>query len=275
VSTTFVRGFELLRRAVRGVLPFSLYLGLARWVDYSYVIRNMGVGNFLHLRRLLLPLQAASSGPVHVRVGGIRYPILVRPGTTDALELIHTCVREVYGKSLPPGEVRLIVDAGANIGTTTVWYLNRFPEATVIAIEPDENNFRLLAENCRPYGSRVILIQAAIWPRDGEILRIIGSDNANSISVAAGSANGADGCPSISMNHLLELTPLRTVDIFKCDIEGAELDLFAHGADRWLPSVRNIAIEIHSPECGQAVFSATARLGFSQMRYREIYVLQR
>jgi FkbM family methyltransferase len=275
MRTPVVRGLEVLRRTVRGAVPWPLYVGLARGVDYAYVIRNMGVRNFLHLRRLLPPLQAASTAPVPVRVGGIKYPILVRPGTTDADELIHTCIREVYGKFLPRDEVRLIVDAGANIGNTTVWYLNRFPAATVIAIEPDENNFRLLAENCRPYGTRAIPIQAAVWPRDGEILRIIESDSANSISVAAGLANGAGGCPSISMNHLLELTPLRTVDIFKCDIEGAELDLFAQGADQWLPSVRNIVIETHSPECREAVLSATARLGFSHLRYREIYVLQR
>jgi FkbM family methyltransferase len=275
VPHAFVRVLELLRRAIRGVLPRALYSGLASGVDYGYAIRNMGVRNFLHLRRLLPPPQLPSSEPVQVRVRGIRYPILVRPGTTDPGELIHTCVREVYGKFLPSGEVRLIIDAGANIGSTTVWYLNRFPEATVIAVEPDENNFRLLEENCRPYGSRAIPIQAAVWPRDGETLRIIESDSANSISVGTGMPNGAGGCPSISMNGLLALTEYRTIDIFKCDIEGAELDLFGSGSDQWLPSVRSIAIEIHSPECQLAVSSATAGLGFSHLRYREIHVLQR
>lgn len=44
-----------------------------------------------------------------------------------------------------------IIDAGANIGLTSVYLANRFPNARILALEVDQQNFELLAENARPY----------------------------------------------------------------------------------------------------------------------------
>jgi FkbM family methyltransferase len=145
----------------------------------------------------------------------------------------------------------------------------------VIAVEPDESNYSLLEQNCRPYGKRAILLRAAVWSRDDEVLEIVGSEEACGISVAPGTTATAVACPSISMTSLLRLIPDQRADILKCDIEGAELQLFGEGVQEWLPLVRYIAIELHTPECHRAVFSATAPFGFSCQRYRNIYFLQR
>jgi FkbM family methyltransferase len=255
--------------------PLALYRVGAQALDSYYIVRNMGPTGFLKFRPLLRSTQLSSNGPVPIRVGGISHAIYVRPGTTDAAQIVHSCIRQIYGQFLPAGPVRFIVDAGANIGDSTVWYLNRFPEATVVAIEPDPENFRLLEKNCRPYGTRAILIQAALWHNDEDVLRMVDSTMAiaRSVSKAAG-YNGAE-CRCISVAGLLKLSSSGQIDIFKCDIEGAELELFAYGSNEWLPRVRNIAIELHTPECRQAVFSATSKLGFSSLRYRELYVFAR
>jgi FkbM family methyltransferase len=275
-STAAVRVTEILRRTVRGLTPFALYRVGAQVVDGIYIVRNMGLGGFLKFRPLLRSTQTSPAAePLPVRVGGIEHSIYVRPGTTDPAQIVHSCIREIYGQFLPPGPVRLIVDAGANIGDSTVWYLNRFPEATVIAIEPDPENFRMLEKNCRPYGDRAVLIQAALWHNDEDVLRMVDSTMAIAKSVSKGAGdNGAD-CRCISVASLLKLSSSGQIDIFKCDIEGAELELFSNGSEEWLPRVRNIAIELHTPECRQTVFSATSRLGFSSLQYRELYVFAR
>ena len=40
------------------------------------------------------------------------------------------------------------MDAGASIGDTTAWFLSKFLSATVIALEPDSENYALLRKNC-------------------------------------------------------------------------------------------------------------------------------
>lgn len=274
-ATAVVRLTELLRRAVRGITPFGVYRTGAQLLDSFYIARNMGLGGFLKFRPLLRNSGSTASEPIPVRVRGIRYPVYVRPGTTDPAQIVHSCIRKIYAKFLPPDPVRLIVDAGANIGDSTVWYLNRFPDATVIAIEPDPENFKMLEQNCRPYGDRAVLIQAALWHNDDDVLRMVDAsmESAKSVSKAPGDSEFA--CHCVSVQNLLKRSSSERIDIFKCDIEGSELGLFSHGAEEWLPRVRNIAIELHTPECRDTVFAATSGQGFSRLRYRELYVFAR
>jgi FkbM family methyltransferase len=274
-STSAVKVIEILRQTVRGLTPPALYRVGAQLLDETCIVRNMGLTGFLKFRRLLRNTETSSNEPLPIRVGGITHPIYVRPGTTDAAQILHSCIREIYGQFLPPDPVRLIIDAGANIGDSTVWYLSRFPEATVIAIEPDPDNFRMLEKNCRPYGDRAVPIQAALWPNDGDVLRMVDSTMAISKSVSKTPGDTGFDCRCVSLRSLLKLSSSGQVDIFKCDIEGSELELFSDGSDEWLPLVRNIAIELHTPECRQAVFSVTSRLGFSSLRYRELYIFAR
>ena len=84
---------------------------------------------------------------VEVSVPGIKHPLFLRLKTSDI---------EVYGKIFAGQEYRfealkqpkVIVDAGANIGLASVFFANAFPEATIIAIEPEETNFTLLKKKC-------------------------------------------------------------------------------------------------------------------------------
>jgi hypothetical protein len=48
----------------------------------------------------------------------------------------------------------------------------------------------------------------------------------------------------------------------KIDIEGAELELFSSGTDRWLDLVDNIVIELHGKKCSEAFFKAIDGRGF-------------
>ena len=67
-----------------------------------------------------------------------------------------------------PGEKNIgrIIDCGANIGCSAFYLLSKYPDAELIAIEPDEGNFRLLQKNLEPFGERARALQAAVWSRD-------------------------------------------------------------------------------------------------------------
>jgi hypothetical protein len=52
-----------------------------------------------------------------------------------------------YGRLAQTDNAPLIVDAGASIGASAVYFASSFPKAQVVAIDPDPGNFQLLTAN--------------------------------------------------------------------------------------------------------------------------------
>ena len=63
----------------------------------------------------------------------------------------------------------LVIDCGANIGLSTLYFLTRFPNAHLIALEPDPDNFKMLARNTAAFSDRVTLLQAAVWNKNARL----------------------------------------------------------------------------------------------------------
>src|SRR5436190_21998125 len=83
-------------------------------------------------------------------LAGIRHPVYVRIGTTDLSVLKQVLVERQYDFSLPVTP-KVIVDAGANIGLSAVFFANKYPAAVIFAIEPEESNFKVLEKNVSAY----------------------------------------------------------------------------------------------------------------------------
>jgi FkbM family methyltransferase len=165
-----------------------------------------------------------------------------------------------------------VIDAGAYIGDSTAWYLTKFPEARVIAVEPDPENFRLLEMNCKPYGERVRLVRAALWSKTR---RLDLKHTSAWDSVQVGESDGSNECQGVSIPELMQSQGISTVDILKLDIEDAELGLFSSDCDSWLRQIRAIVMEIHSRSSLEAVVAATERQHFSHKVYRNLHFFSR
>ena len=61
-------------------------------------------------------------------------------------------LEEAYRAELAAGRLPVIVDCSANIGLSALWFARRFPHATIIAIEPDTDNFAMLQANTAHVG---------------------------------------------------------------------------------------------------------------------------
>jgi FkbM family methyltransferase len=259
---------ERMRRTVRSLLPRQAYHPLAKMLDASFCLSKLGFAEFCRLYAL------SQSGPhiagkiAKLTIPTLLHPIYIRPGSTDLDEVIQSTVRQAYGHCLPSSPVRIIIDAGANMGDTTAWYLSKFPEARVIALEPDPENFRLLELNCRPYGDRATLLCAALW---GETGRLSLKHTGKCDGVSVHEWDGNNDCQGISMPDLLQSQGLSQVDILKIDIEDGERALFSATQDGWIEHVRTIAIEIHSPPSLEAVKTVTRRHNFSHRLYRNLH----
>jgi FkbM family methyltransferase len=263
---------EVLRCAARKVIPRPIYtIGVGTLNGVSCLVK-VGYKNTLLLRNA----ERGTCGAQEVRfeLPQLRHPFYVRTGTTDASGIVQNIVREEWGAFLPREPVRFIVDAGANCGDTTAWYLSKFPQATVVALEPDPENYAMLRKNCQPYGSRAVLLNAALWSSDARLtVRSAMTPVAVSVDEADGDAQG--GCEGISMPQLLRRINTHTIDILKVDIEGAELQLFSNHPEEWLPHIRCLTVETHGAKELEAVYTAVRPYGYINKTYRNTHIFMR
>ncbi len=184
----------------------------------------------------------------------------IRLGTTDVDAFEHVFINEEYGFSLqcPP---KIIVDVGANIGLSAIYFARRFPEATIIALEPDPANFKMLEKNAERY-PKIIPIHAALWNSDGSI-EVYDSGRGSWGMRVKEHAPGPDTVrvPSITLNTLLDKHGISTVDLLKVDIEGAECEVL-QDAHAWIDRIGTMCIELHDrfrEGCSEAFERATVK----------------
>lgn len=130
--------------------------------------------------------------------------------------------------SLGQSEARLIVDCGASIGASVVYFAKTFPDARIIALEPEPANFSLLVQNSAPFGDRVTAWDKAIASTPGPVR--LTDPGLGEWGYRAGAS--ADGrllaeVAAVTIDDVLESAPETKPFVLKVDIEGAEADLFA------------------------------------------------
>ncbi len=142
----------------------------------------------------------------------------------------------------------LIVDAGANIGASVVYFLNMFDNSFVFSIEPEKENGRLLETNTASYPNK-INFHGAISDCDGDLALVdpgLSDWGFRTASVEEIPPEKRIIVPGISPQTILShpkvahTTPL----IFKVDIEGGESRLF-DGDTSWMNKFPLIIIELH------------------------------
>jgi FkbM family methyltransferase len=142
----------------------------------------------------------------------------------------------------------LIIDAGANIGASVVYFLETFDSSIVYAIEPDKANFEILEMNTRRLTNK-INFHGAVSSADGELaLEDPGQSDwgFRTRPIIDGKTLSQKVVRSISPATILgdprlaDAIPL----IFKIDIEGAESDLFS-GDTSWIGRFPLLIIELH------------------------------
>jgi FkbM family methyltransferase len=142
-------------------------------------------------------------------------------------------------------ESPLIVDAGANIGLATLFFKHRYPDARILAFEPEPETFAMLQRNVSGnHLSDVSLFQLALG-RDNGSVRLQGSPG----NLATTTLEGVWDDPLT--DSLVEAARLSSfidepVDMLKLDIEGAEQavleDLVAASK---LHLIREMVVEYH------------------------------
>lgn len=194
-------------------------------------------------------------------VGALKEPITLRPRSSDAAVFYEVFLKDLYGVRLDfvPD---VIVDAGANVGMTSIYFANLYPSARIIALEPIVSNFEVLLENTKGY-TNIECLNVGLWSHKSELSFHGEAGKEWGYEVRERTSPSEGTITAIGMRELLEDLDLEAVDVLKIDIEGSEREVFdAADCDQWLSRVRALFIEIHDRKRGggsKAVFGALSR----------------
>jgi FkbM family methyltransferase len=207
-------------------------------------------------------LRRKSSGArqtIHrLRLKSLQHPLCLREGRSDPFFFGQIFLDQEFAP-IRGLDVATVIDLGGNAGLSSVWFLNIFPRARVIAIEANPANYPSLDANLQPYGDRATVVKGGVWWRRTSLALVRGRDEGDaSVREAVPGDNPADLMEGWDIPALMERAGFPHIDLLKIDIEGAEVDLLLKNAERWLPLVRNLSIELHGPECEAALERALA-----------------
>jgi FkbM family methyltransferase len=135
----------------------------------------------------------------------------------------------------------LIVDAGANIGASAVWFATLFPKSKLVAIEPAPGNCELLKRNCAGFDFE--LFAGGISSDDGTMYLTDPGCGDWAFRVVE---EGSIEVPVYSASKIVEdqVRKLAVPFICKIDIEGGEDHLFRTNTD-WVDRFPLLIVELH------------------------------
>lgn len=144
---------------------------------------------------------------------------------------------EIYKQSLH--DKPFIIDCGANIGLSVIYLKQNYPDAQIIAFEPDEQNFELLSKNIESFGFKdVVLREEAVWIADTTLQ--FSNQGSMGSKVVSGPGVNFKEVAAVRLKNFLD----RKIDFLKIDIEGAEYRVVNDLGDN-LRFVQNLFIEYH------------------------------
>lgn len=196
---------------------------------------------------------------VAVKCDRILYPIYLRLRTTDISLFEEIIVNPEY-EFESSREPAVVVDAGANIGLTSVYFANRYPQAKIISIEPETSNYSMLTKNTAAYPN-IVPVQAALWKADTFVsLSDPGSGNWGfQTGESKGSVTSGSTVRGLTVDTLMREQSVDYIDVLKIDIEGSEKEVFESCAP-WIDCVGILIVELHDrwkSGCSRNVYSAT------------------
>lgn len=198
----------------------------------------------------------------------LAFPIFCRALSSDLYAYNQIFIEMEYDCTDMIKTPELILDCGANVGYTSVFFLNKYPDAQVIAVEPESGNFELLKRNLSAYGNRVTALNAAIWPTSTRLcIERENSGFRREWSMRVAPLEGREECSmqidAIDIGHLLNESGHRKLDILKLDVEGAESMIFSENYSDWIGKVECFVIELHDEQGEQRFFEALSSSGGS------------
>lgn len=184
--------------------------------------------------------------------------VWLRDGTSDQAvleQIFHTeefnistapqfaWVCAAYEKALAEGEVPLIVDCGANIGLSALYFSLHLPKARIVGIEPASDNVRVARKNTS-HNPLIEIVEAAVYDKVTPLELVDPQAEKFAYRVQEASIPSATSIPAVTIDEIMKRHGAKRNLIVKVDIEGGEDALFRSNLD-WLDHTDLLIAETH------------------------------
>ena len=180
-------------------------------------------------------------------------------------------VLEWFAVVSPGTQISTVLDIGANIGCSALFFCTWLPAPTVFCLEPEASNFARLLLNLSLNPQRPIRChRAALWTHAGSLSCAHDFRDGKEWGARFVEGPGEDKVnpqqvPALDIIGLAKMTGFSQIDFLKIDIEGAEADLLKTQLFRDFIKERvcRLAVEVHEEFIKiDEVHAILASLGF-------------
>jgi FkbM family methyltransferase len=137
--------------------------------------------------------------------------------------------------AVPADTVHVVVDCGAHIGLSALYFAHRYPRARIIAIEPHPKNFDLLKMNTAAHPN-IACVQACVLGRSGSAFISTEGPSWQHHVVQCGGLE----IEAVTLSDVRVRFGIDVIDVLKLDVEGAEPEVIRSGID----GIRCIVAEV-------------------------------
>ena len=121
------------------LVQFSLVRTYARSIGWGAAIR-------LRLSDLRARMGVSKGSLLKLTIKNAQYPLFLRIGSSDREVLAQIFIEKEY-EPIAAGSPKTILDLGANVGYSSAYFMTNYPEASVLAVEPDAGNYAMCRRN--------------------------------------------------------------------------------------------------------------------------------
>lgn len=152
----------------------------------------------------------------------------------------------LQGKCYPEvpmtGEVRTVVDIGANVGIAALMFAHRWPEAMIYCYEPDLDAFAGLCANTRG-SAKIRTMPVGVYRISSKQKLFQGRHGSVTNSIKRSSLNYGNSYADVQLVGTDQLPA--DIDVLKIDTEGCEVEILKGLEDRF-GEIGLIYLEFHS-----------------------------
>jgi FkbM family methyltransferase len=164
-------------------------------------------------------------------------------GKVDVGVVSHFAIEGYFIRDSPEKPVLRIIDAGANIGDETARFHLHYPKAEIVAIEPEDENFRMLKKNFG-FVPEVRLIHGGLWSSECH-LKVVPAESGNLEAFRVVETSDSLGSiKATTIDSIMQVMKWEEIDVLKLDIEGSEHEIFTRNFESWVDKVNAFIIEV-------------------------------